>query len=57
VKNIWLSPAPFGLLASLICGAASILFGRFWLLSAASQDVKIVNRLASRGRPVTPAGK
>jgi hypothetical protein len=46
MKNIRLSLAPFGLLASLFCGAASILFGCFRLLSAAGQEVKIVNQLA-----------
>jgi hypothetical protein len=56
MKNIRLSPAPFGLLASLICGGESILFGCFWLLSAASRDVKIVNQFASEDRPLTPAG-
>src|SRR5215475_3831874 len=56
MKIIRLSPASFGLLASLFCGAATILFGCFWFLSAAGQDAKIVNQPASEGRPVTPAG-
>src|SRR5215470_13445106 len=56
MKNIRLSPASFGLLASLFCGAATILFGCFWFLSAAGQDVKIVNQPASEGRTITPAG-
>src|SRR5262245_13773671 len=56
MKNIRLSPASFGLLASLFCGASTILFGCFWFLSAASQDVKIVNQPASEGRTITPAG-
>jgi len=33
-----------------------MLFGCFWFLSAASQDIKIVNQPASEGRPITPAG-
>src|SRR5215468_6904565 len=56
MKIIRLSPASFGLLASLFCGAATILFGCFWFLSAAGQDVKIVNQPASEGRTITPAG-
>src|SRR5262245_24273848 len=56
MKYFRLSPASFRLLASLFCGAATIMFGCFWFLSAASQDVKIVNQPASEGRPITPAG-
>jgi YVTN family beta-propeller protein len=56
MKNIRLSRASFGLMASLFCGATTILFGCFWFLSAASQDVKTVNQPASEGRPITPAG-
>jgi hypothetical protein len=56
MKNIRLSPASFGLLASLFCGAVTMLFGCFWFLSAASQDIKIVNQPASEGRTITPAG-
>src|SRR6266508_3248285 len=56
MKNIQLSPASFGLLTSLFCGATTILFGCFWFLSAASQDVKIVNQPAAEGHTITPAG-
>src|SRR5687767_2093810 len=56
MKHIRLRPASFGLLASLFCGATTILFGCFWFLTAASQDVKIANQPASEGRPITPAG-
>src|SRR5215510_10341410 len=56
MKNIRLRPASFGLLASLFCGATTILFGCFWFLSAASQDVKTANQPASEGRPITPTG-
>ncbi|HKQ73702.1 MAG TPA: hypothetical protein VJ810_08260 [Blastocatellia bacterium] len=56
MKHIRLSPASLGLLASLVCGATTILFGCFWFLSAASQDIKIVHQPASEGRPITPAG-
>src|SRR5215475_12246930 len=56
MKHIRLGSVSFSLLASLFCGAATILFGCFWFLSAASQDIKIANQPASEGRPITPAG-
>src|SRR5262245_4210463 len=56
MKHIRLGSVSFGLLAILFCGAATILFGCFWFLSAAGQDVKIVNQPASEGRMITPAG-
>ncbi|MBO0727126.1 MAG: beta-propeller fold lactonase family protein, partial [Blastocatellia bacterium] len=56
MKHLRLRPVSFGLLASLFCGAATMLFGCFWFLSAASQDVKIANQPASEGRAITPAG-
>jgi hypothetical protein len=56
MKHIRLRPASFRLLASLFCGATTILFGCFWFLTTASQDVKIANQPASEGRPITPAG-
>src|SRR5215475_7829556 len=57
MKHIRLGSVSFSLLASLFCGATTMLFGCFWVLSAASQDVKIVNQPASEGRTITPAGK
>jgi hypothetical protein len=56
MRRIRLSPASFGLLTSLFCGAATILFGCFWFLSAASQESNVINQPASQGRPITPAG-
>jgi len=56
MKNIRLSPTSFGLPASLFCGGATILFGCFWFLSAASQDVKIINPLRKAFRSRPPAG-
>src|SRR5215468_4620728 len=56
MKRIRRSPASLGLLASLFCGATTLLFGCFWFLSAASQESNVVNQPASQGRPVTPAG-
>ena len=56
MKSIRLSPATFGLLASVLFGATTILFGCFWFLSAASQESNVVNQPASQGRPITPAG-
>jgi YVTN family beta-propeller protein len=56
MNPIRLRSASIMLLASMFCGATTILFGCFWFLSAASQDIKIVNQPASEGRPITPAG-
>jgi YVTN family beta-propeller protein len=56
MKQIRLNPCSLGLLASLFCGGATVLFGCFWFLSAAGQDIKIANQPASEGRPITPAG-
>src|SRR5262249_31291389 len=56
MKRIRPSTTSLGLLASLFCGATTLLFGCFWFLSAASQEPNVVNQPASQGRPITPAG-
>ncbi|MBO0799820.1 MAG: hypothetical protein J2P31_13450, partial [Blastocatellia bacterium] len=56
MRQIRLRPSSFGLLASIFCGAATILLSSFWFYSAASQEIKIANQPASEGRPITPAG-
>ncbi|HEU0185936.1 MAG TPA: bifunctional YncE family protein/alkaline phosphatase family protein [Blastocatellia bacterium] len=56
MRHIRFRSVSFALSASLLCGAMTMIFGCLWVLSAASQDVKISNQPASEGRQITPAG-